>query len=227
MNSSGPVTHMPPQDAGPGGLPPASLTPLLEELERFHAWANQVLFAGRLSRQVIITVASRGRRKALGWFARSRWAPTNGLGEPRAHEILIAAEHANLPPLEVLHILLHEMVHQLNHEQGVKDTDRGGRWHNAHFKRAALPHGLLVSRDRRKGWGQTRLQPDTLNRIQHEFRPDPTKFTTYRPDLAGREKAPTRLKLWVCACTPPVRARVAIAGFDATCNRCGARFRPG
>lgn len=46
----------------------------------------------------------------------------------------------------------------------------------------------------------------------------------------GRSRGPgsgSRLRLWVCACpegTPGRKVRVATDGWDATCNRCGARF---
>lgn len=218
---------MPTTSAKPAIVQLASLRPFLAELERFHAWANKALFGRALSREVIITLASRGRRKARGWFAQSRWAPTNVSGRPGTHEILIAAEHANLPPAEVLDTLLHEMVHQWNHERGVRDTDKTGRRHNLRFKRAAEAHGLIAERDRQVGWGRTHLQPATLERIHREFRPDVTKFNAYRPDLGAIEKAPTRLKLWVCACDPVFRVRVARSDFDATCNRCRTPFRRG
>ena len=34
----------------------------------------------------------------------------------------------------------------------------------------------------------------------------------------------SRLRLWLCACVPVVRVRVASDTFDATCNRCGSAF---
>jgi hypothetical protein len=35
----------------------------------------------------------------------------------------------------------------------------------------------------------------------------------------------SRLRLWVCECTPPVKVRVASDAFAATCNICGQPFR--
>ena len=34
----------------------------------------------------------------------------------------------------------------------------------------------------------------------------------------------SRLRLWQCACPKPVKVRVALDTFDATCNKCGNNF---
>jgi hypothetical protein len=35
----------------------------------------------------------------------------------------------------------------------------------------------------------------------------------------------SRLRKWICRCEDPVPVRVARSDFDATCNKCGERFR--
>jgi hypothetical protein len=117
--------------------------------------------------------------------------------------------------------VLHEMVHLANAEAGLRDVHPSSGYHNRHFKREAEARGLLVKRDGHRGWCETRLAAGTQRLIQHDFRPDRRKFATFRPEEA-RAPAPTKLRLWMCAC--PVRARIAVPDLDWTCNRCGTRI---
>jgi hypothetical protein len=40
-----------------------------------------------------------------------------------------------------------------------------------------------------------------------------------------REAAGSRLRLWICGCSNPVKVRVASDDFQATCNRCNCAFK--
>lgn len=199
-----------------------SLRPLLAELERYHGWANARFFAGTLSRRALITIASRGRRRALGWYGHARWRTSE---EVARHEIVLAAEHANRAPEEILETVHHEMVHQYNAERSIRDTDASGRRHNRRFKEAAELAGLVVgARDRRVGFAFTAFRPDTRQAVEAEFKPRLDVFGLWRPGHAHvHPTAPTKLKLWRCACGYGVR--VAIAEFRAHCDRCGSPFR--
>ena len=210
----------PPPISGVHSKTLASLRPLLAELERFYVWANRAFFGSRLSERVIITVAPGGRRRAPGSFAPLRWQETRQPAN-RPHEIVLAAECLHLPPIEILHILLREMIHLANAEAGLRDHDPLRRYSNGHFKRGAEARGLQVARDGRRGWGRTILSPDTRRLILEDFRPDPTRFTAFRPDL-DRPQGRNKYRLWECAC--PMKARVVTAGFRDWCEWCGARF---
>lgn len=51
--------------------------------------------------------------------------------------------------------MLHECVHLWNMQQGVKDTSRGGAYHNKKFRDAAVARDLDIRHDPRIGWSFT------------------------------------------------------------------------
>jgi hypothetical protein len=93
----------------------------------------------------------RGRLVKLGHWWGGRWLAD---GEVRG-EVLLAGEALHLPPNQVFEVLLHEAAHGLNAARGVKDTSRGGRYHNQRFAetarevlltvRAMPPYGLAAT----------------------------------------------------------------------------------
>ncbi len=75
----------------------------------------------------------RGRLVKLGHWWGGRWLAD---GDVRG-EVLLAGEALHLPPAQVFEVLLHEAAHGLNAARGVKDTSRGGRYHNQRFATSA------------------------------------------------------------------------------------------
>ncbi len=99
----------------------------------------------------------RGRLVKLGHWWGGQWRVGD---EPRG-EVLLAGEALHLPPEAVVEVLLHEAAHGLNAARGIRDTSRGGRYHNAHFKAAAAEVGLRPRRLDPYGWARTVLTPAT------------------------------------------------------------------
>ena len=64
-------------------------------------------------------------------------------------------------PERVLGTLLHEAAHALAHLRGIKDTSRGGRYHNAEFRTLAAEVGLDAAQVGTLGWSDTSLTEDT------------------------------------------------------------------
>lgn len=100
---------------------------------------------------VLGTGVERGRLVKLGHWWGGRWLAD---GEVRG-EVLLAGEALNLPADKVFEVLLHEAAHGINAARGVKDTSRGGRYHNQRFAetarevllhvRAMPPYGLAAT----------------------------------------------------------------------------------
>jgi hypothetical protein len=111
---------------------------------------NTVLLNGELTDTPIIAVLPRGRRAAYGWFIEDKWNDKN-IKRP---EINVSAEHLNRPITNVLGTLAHEMCHQLNAQNGLKDCNKA-QYHNKHFKLAAERMGLVVTRVPNKGFACT------------------------------------------------------------------------
>lgn len=104
------------------------------------------------------TGVERGRLVKLGHWWDGRWTAD---GEVRG-EVLLAGEALHLSPAQVFEVLLHEAAHGLNAVRSVKDTSRGGRYHNARFKATSEELGLVVAQMAPYGWAQTELGPEAL-----------------------------------------------------------------
>ncbi len=103
---------------------------------------------------VIVTgTGARGRLQVHGHLAPSRWK-TDGNGGEMVHELHMAGESLARSADEVFTTLAHEAAHALAAARGVKDTSRGGRYHNRKFVDTAAeldlawpagaePHGTI------------------------------------------------------------------------------------
>jgi hypothetical protein len=199
----------------------ASIQPAIAELERvFQALASRfAALTGRPYPRIVIQ--SRGRRQgAMGWFAREKWR--NGQADmPAIHEITIAAESLSRPVLLIVATLIHEMVHLACYYGGIQDVGKDGRYHNLRFKEAAEAVGLLVEKDLRIGWSLTRLGP-ALETMVSSLNVNADAFAVFRLGEREREKQPTKMKKWVCACPVIVRCAVEMHGH---CDDCGEPWR--
>jgi len=107
----------------------------------------------------------RGRLVKLGHWWAARWIAE---GDVRG-EVLLAGEALHLNPEDVFEVLLHEAAHGLNAARGIKDSSRGGRYHNARFKEAAEDLGLTVANKQPYGWAETGLGPVARDRYEAQI----------------------------------------------------------
>ena len=121
-------------------------------LENAYVALNKKFFGGELP-PVIITIQSSPR--AYGHY--TTWENT-WVGEGQGfHEINIGAETLDRDASEVLATLSHEMCHHYCAVNNIKDTSRGGTYHNKKFKEVAEGTGaILVDYDPRIGYSPTR-----------------------------------------------------------------------
>ena len=199
-----------------------SLMPVLRALEQAYVHFNATLFGGMLQGHPIITVQRRGRKHAYGWFGPKLWI--DGQAEPP--ELNISAEDLNRPAKDVLLTLAHEMVHQRAYELGVKDTSRGGRYHNRRFARLAVEVGLCAPRepDKHLGfsaitWGPVRSKGQfALDSLDSNIREGFELARKAFPKTTGTGK----MLLFVCGCGFKVRS--GRAQLKAMCMRCDTVF---
>ncbi len=119
-------------------------------IEKLYDKLNDHYFSGQLDRPVI-TIQSSSR--SYGHYTLYDAWSVKGEGY---REINIAAGTLNRAIEYTVCTLLHEMVHQYNHEVlNVQDTSRGGTYHNKFFRQAAETHGLIVERSDKYGWSVT------------------------------------------------------------------------
>src|SRR6266545_3715535 len=91
---------------------------------------------------LIATGSDRGALRKLGHFAARRWRLARG-------------------PRLVFATLLHEAAHALAFARGIRDTSRGGRYHNRRFMAVATELGLQVGALRPYGLAATTMLPAT------------------------------------------------------------------
>lgn len=123
---------------------------------------NSFCFDGTLP-HLMITFESSAKHKAYGWaYTKKKWDTTNGM----KYSIVIATEflrdHEN-----VLRTLVHEMCHIYAMENGLKDTSRGGYYHNNTFKEIAEKAHLICTKER-QGWA-TRNEDEELKAVYKEI----------------------------------------------------------
>jgi hypothetical protein len=94
--------------------------------------------------------------------------------------------HRNVPrtlfdgPAEVvLGDLVHEAAHALATARDIKDTSRGGTWHNDRYKALAEELGLIVSKNDRHGWASTMPGAALLARFRRQL----AQLNDVRPGL--------------------------------------------
>lgn len=144
----------------------ATLKNTISNLEDLFSVFNEVYFNDELSRPVI-TVSPDTTNKSFGWCTTYK-AWSDGKSGEGYYEINICAEHLARPIEDVAGTMLHEMVHLYNLQNGIKDTSRGGTYHNTKFKESAEAHGLNVEKNEKYGYSTTTLNDDSREEV-HEF----------------------------------------------------------
>ena len=89
------------------------------------------------------------------------------------YELNIAAEVLNYPIEETLDTMIHEMIHLYCRENGIKETSRGGTYHNGRFKEEAEKRGLECYKCGQYGWNTRpteKLVEYALSRDWNEIR---------------------------------------------------------
>ncbi|ARU91572.1 hypothetical protein SCLARK_00969 [Spiroplasma clarkii] len=115
------------------------LEDVITELSSIHRQLNEILFDNKLV-QVKIAVENNKRQSKslmLGHFN-----PNDGWLDGNKMQISIWTLALNGDYYELIGILVHEMIHQYNYQNGIKDVENNQR-HNKKFKTAAISIGKL------------------------------------------------------------------------------------
>jgi hypothetical protein len=169
-------------------------------------------------------------------------------------ELFIAGECLAEGPRQTLQTMLHEAVHALAHARGVKDTSRGGKYHNKRaFVALAGELGLTWPDGQRPhpviGFSEVQLTDQTLAHYADTLAYLGAAIRLYRDtfrrlgllggqgtgqegeagqDSDGQQPTGERFKV-TCGCQPPrsfwIRAKQYTPG-PITCGVCGQDFQP-
>lgn len=117
--------------------------------------------------KVVITFKEGARKSAYGWIeTRKQWVQ----GKNERYEINISVDYIGTRSVEsTIGTLMHEMAHLYNLINNIKDTSRGGIYHNKKFKETAEAHGLKIDFHEAIGWSLTSLPDSTKEWIKNNI----------------------------------------------------------
>lgn len=175
-----------------------SVVPLIQEAERTVRELVKHFGLRTDPNNIVITIQTKGRKNALGWFWANRW---KGEKKELVHEINMSAEH--LKDCDSGELIIHEMAHAENKTLDIKDCS--ARVHNKHFKSMAERLGLKVKpRDKAVGFGYTELDKPAEDFLK-KMKFDKDIFSMARLTPTSTAKAGTRLLKLECKCGYTVR----------------------
>lgn len=203
----------------------------LEELYKAFHLLNDKIFDGQLNEPAILIQYQGNRtRNIYGWCTINKIWGTNDKSV-RKYEINITTEYLTRDFSEVIHTLLHEMVHLYCSENGIQDTSRNGHYHNKRFRAAAESAGLDVEFDKSRGWAETKLRPATKALIE-TFGLDKDAFVLKRftweddEETDDEEKEPKKRNKKEVWCCPKCQDQKIKSNkiLNILCGRCTERF---
>ena len=184
------------------------------EIEKALEQFNTILFDGKLE-NILITLQTKGRGNFAGWCWAEKWVSK----ESSHTEINISAEYLTAGYETIMEVLIHEMAHAINSQNGIKDCSKT-QYHNKHFKASAELAGLHVENGK-KGWAYTSIEKGGIaEKALNEIDINRDVFIYQRKEQGSKVKAPTKMKKWSCGCTN-VRCAVEL---NAYCQDCGIPF---
>lgn len=137
-----------------------ALSPKLKAFEDAFDVLNAQFFESALSKPVITMSPTPG---VFGHFTPWKsWEDEDG----KHYEINLGASTLDRPLPETIATLLHEMVHQYCEENGIKETSRGGTYHNKNFKVECEKRQLIITYDKRVGWSVTKPAPGLVDFVE-------------------------------------------------------------
>jgi hypothetical protein len=185
------------------------LDALHAEVARAFDFFNALHWGGALPVPIFAFFRQPPNGHRLGHYRARSWKAPDG--ELRDELIFYADLALERGMHEVLVTLLHEAVHVWQEHFGRPSVAH----HNEEWHREAARVGLVTS----GASGATDAGAAFLAAVE-EFKPRVDKIPFRVRELAGRK--PGKQVKWTCGCGFGVR--VAIANFDASCNRCGRPF---
>lgn len=116
--------------------------------------------------------------------------------------------------------MLHEMCHQYATVNKIKDTSRGGVYHNKLYKRIAELHGLKVKNAETVGWAITSLSEETEKIIAGFIKDNPPEIIYRLPVERGQAVKSSSTRKYICPCCGnSVRVTKAVNIMCADCNK--------
>ncbi|MBL1226490.1 SprT-like domain-containing protein [Enterococcus sp. BWR-S5] len=193
-----------------------ALSEVVKMLEQGFDILNEKYFENALSKSVITVQSTPG---SDGHFTQGKvW---NLPEEQKAYEINVSAESLGNEIEHTVDTLIHEMVHQYCAENDIKDTSRGGTYHNKKFKAEVEKRGLIVTFDKKYGFGFTKPSEEVVEFVKsNEVFQKIALSRTATTKKKGEKKSSTRKYECPC-CEQSVRATKEV---KVICGECGVNM---
>lgn len=206
----------------------------IQYLTKVFKLLNEQYFSNELD-QPIITVQS--TPKAYGHFTPwQSWDIKETNGEiKKTVEINIGAGTLDRPIENVVATMLHEMIHYYCYTKDIKDTSRGGQYHNKRFKTEAEKRDLQIDYDNRIGWSITSPTENLLDFIidnqLEDIRIGRNESTGYFIGIGGKTgngadvpkiKKPSSTRKYICPCCG--NSFRATKEINVLCMDCNEQF---
>ena len=209
--------------------PTTKMSRAVGQLEKIYNCLNEDFFEGALP-VPIITVQSKP-----GTYGHCSVAKVWQRPDGNTYELNIATEALNYPIEETLDTMMHEMVHLYCRENGIKETSRGGKYHNGKFKAEAEKRGLecyqygqygwntkpsdkLVEYAMEKEWNEIRIGRNNLPPIIRTGGTGTAQNGTTGTEQGGGKRPSSTRKLQCPCCKNSVRATKAVRIMCMDCN---------
>lgn len=194
------------------------LEPLRAEIRRAFDFWNERVWDGELPVPVFNFHPQPPNGARLGHFLEDAWKAGDRRSRDQDEIVFYADLCLKEGMRQVLATLVHEMVHLWQRHHGVPSRNNH---HNLQWHAEARRAGFRTTKGDYRGHTEPAAEFEAALKA---FEPRVTGIP-FRLDGRSRKAPPTgKQKKWVCRCGD-YSVRVAIANFDATCNRCGKQFR--
>ena len=104
-----------------------------------------------------------------GHYHPGSWKARGDENKESYGEIFLAGESLERGAVGTLGTILHELVHAYCHENDIKDTSNGNRYHNSKFKSKAEEFGLSIEKAETIGWSVTTVPEETQQAYKEEL----------------------------------------------------------
>lgn len=161
------------------------MTPTLQMLHAVNAVIDRARDIHDGIPEVTVVLGASGKMRngqKHGHFAPSSWRErTEDDTEAGTYgEVFLSGESLQRGAVATVGTILHELVHAHCHEQEIKDTSNGHRYHNKKFKEIANEFGLDIEQAKTIGWSVTSVPESTQAVYAEEIKALDEALVQYR-----------------------------------------------
>jgi hypothetical protein len=175
----------------------------------------------------IIGTGKEGKQVRHGHWHAGQWTVD---GQAGVGEFFLAGEAMKEGAEYVFGIVLHEAAHAIATARGIKDTSRGGRYHNKAYADLAIEVGLEVEKHSVYGWTLTtyRQRPDDLGAvgaIADALRIERPPVNSPEPEAEEEKEEKPKTVGVECACPRKFRVKEdVLSEAPIICGACNTEF---